>query len=77
MYIFDEMIELGLPEGEEWPSKLHKKLAMNVLLCNPDITTRDSLIEGVKIILKIPEEEIPTLTYEKLVKYGFRARLFV
>ena len=71
MYIFPEMIDMGLQEGQEWPTEYHKIVAQNVLLCNETITTRDALTQGVQNILKIPEDKIKTITFEDLSKYGF------
>ena len=65
------MVDMGLPEGMEWPSELHKKLAINLLICNPEISSMDLLQSGVINILNIPAEKIQNLLIEDLSKYGF------
>lgn len=64
MYMFPDMIDLGFPHEEEpkWTSDDHKVVAQNVCLCNPDVRTRDALIEMVSKINKIPQERIRTVT---------------
>jgi hypothetical protein len=71
MYMFPEMINMGLKEGQEWPNEVYKEVAKCVLLCNPRVTTRDVLNEGVQKILSIPEDKIKTVTYAELPDYGF------
>lgn len=71
MYMIPNMIDMGLKEGEEWPTQVHKEVAMSVLLCNPSINTKDKLTEGVSKILKIPNDVIKTVTINDLPKYGF------
>lgn len=71
MYMIPSMIDMGLKEGEEWPTEAHKEVAMNILLCNPKINSRDKLTEGVSKILKIPNDIIKTVTIHDLPKYGF------
>ena len=71
MYIFPEMIDMGLEEKQEWPNKAFREVAKNILLCNPRVTTRDALNQGVQKVLSIPEDEIKTVTFADLPKYGF------
>ncbi len=63
MYIFPEMIELGLLDGQEWPSKEHKTVAQNLALCNSQVTTKDHLIDICQAIIKIPNDRIRTITF--------------
>lgn len=77
MYCFEHMIDSGLPKGKEWPSDLHRKLAVNLLISNPQINTMDILQDSIKTIFKIPENEIPTLTFDGLLKYGFKLGVYV
>ena len=68
MYMLPDMIDLGFQHDEEpkWTSEDHKTVAMNVCLCNPRVTTRDSLIDMVAKINKIPQERIRTVTLNDL-----------
>lgn len=77
MYCLKEMIDMGLPKGKTWPSDLHKRLSIKLLIGNPNIKDMDTLQESIKIIFKIPEEEISSLTYEKLTEYGFNVGIFI
>lgn len=70
MYIFNDMIDMGLKEGETWKSDIHKKVAQNCLLCNPRIHTRDALTEGVGIINSIPDDKIKLVTAIDLMELG-------
>lgn len=58
MYIMPTMIDMGLEEGQEWPSEAHKVVASHIGLCNPCVVNRDSLTEIVQAVLKIPQDEI-------------------
>jgi hypothetical protein len=72
MYMLDNMIEMGLKEGESWASDMHREVAMNVCLCNPNITSRDALTYNVGIINKIPKKDINKVTFADLLKLGCR-----
>ena len=71
MYMIDNMVDLGLPEGIVWPSEFHKTAAIKILINNPEINTMDLLQSGVINILNIPIEKLPTLMLEDLPRYGF------
>jgi hypothetical protein len=68
MYIFDDMIDLGLLENQKWPTRAHRKIAQTVLLCNPLVKTRDALINGTQRILKVPKKRIKKLTLDELIR---------
>ena len=70
MYGFEEMIEMGLREGETWKSDAHRVVAVNMLILNPRITTRDLLMEGVSVINQIPDDQIRKVTVNDLVELG-------
>lgn len=70
MYVFEDMIDLGLGEGDEWTSDDHRKVASTVCLCNPHICSRNQLIHNVGIINKIPQEEIRTVEVADLLRMG-------
>ena len=71
MYIFPEMIDMGLNEDQEWPNEIYKMVSQNILLCNPMITTRDALTNGVQKVLLIPDDKIREITFADLSDYGF------
>lgn len=62
MYIFPEMIDMGLAEGQTWPSPEHRVVAQNLGLCNPDVRERDRLTEICQGVIKIPQDRIKTVT---------------
>lgn len=62
MYIFNEMIDIGLGKDGKWTSNSHKKVAENILLCNPRITTASELHRCVEIINNIPQDKIEKVT---------------
>ena len=70
MYIFDEMIDMGLRKGQGWPTDAHRVVAMNLALCNPLITTRDKLTDVVQKVRKIPKTKIKSVTLADLPDYG-------
>ena len=78
MYLISEMIDLGLKDGQNWPTNsAYRIVAQNVLLCNANIVTRSALIEGVQRILNIPENRIKTITFLELEEFGFDATLIL
>ena len=77
MYMIDTMIDMGLEKDKEWPSDVHRQVAINLLICNPRITTMDALMTGIKKVNSIPIEEIKIITYEGLEKYGFHMSMEV
>ena len=66
MYIFPELINLGLKDGQEFPSDDHKKVAMSVGLQNASVTNRDILTEIVQAVVKVPSERIRKVTLDDL-----------
>jgi S-adenosylmethionine/arginine decarboxylase-like enzyme len=70
MYMIDDMIDMGLEDGQKWPTKAHRAVAQNLALCNPMITTRDALTEIVQKVCSIPKTEIKKVKFTDLPKYG-------
>jgi len=70
MYMLESMIEMGLKDGQKWPSKAHRAVALNLAICNPLIKTRDDLMSVVGKVCEIPKLEIKKVKYEDLPKYG-------
>lgn len=77
MYVFPSMLiqdaeEAGIKVPED-PDKYNKEdyphfhALCNVCLCNPDITNRDQIIYNTKIISKIPNNKIRTITYGEML----------
>lgn len=70
MYMMESMIDMGLEEGQKWPTSAHKAVACNLALCNPLVKNRDTLTDIVQKVCKIPKSEIKTVTMAELPKYG-------
>lgn len=70
MYIFEDMIEMGLEEGQEWSSEIHRIIAVEVCIQNPRITSLELLINNVRIINSIPVNEIRKVTFTNLSELG-------
>jgi hypothetical protein len=71
MYILPEMIEMGLLKDQEFPTEAHRKVASNLGLCNPLVVQRDTLIEVVQSVLRVPIEEIESVTIDDMIyKYN-------
>ena len=70
MYMFPEMIDMGLQENQDWPSSSHRIVAQKLLLCNPRVFTRQALMDYCSIINKLTKEEVEKLTIEEAVKFG-------
>jgi len=71
MYMLEDMVDLGLPDGVMWPTEFHRKAAQALLLNNPEIHTRDALNTGVSNILNIPDHKIKSIKINDLPTYGF------
>lgn len=70
MYAFPEMIDMGLHPNQTWPTPAHKVVAQAIAIANPNVKTRDTMIEIVQMILTIPEDKIQSMTYPQLVEAG-------
>lgn len=68
MYAIPSTVNLGLKEGQAWPSDAHEEVARTITLGNPNVTTRDKLTEVVQAILLIPQDEIESISYTDLVE---------
>lgn len=78
MYIFPEMIDLGLKQNQSWPTEAHKNIAITLAICNPNVHCRDTLMDIVASVLKVSEDRIKKVTYEELrTKYDLPAILTV
>jgi hypothetical protein len=70
MYIIEKFVELGLEEGEEWKSPLHRQVAVDCLIQNPRVFTAEKLRRNVKIINSIPEDKMQKLSVGDLLDMG-------
>ncbi len=66
MYIFPDMIDLGLHKGQSFPTEDHRKVAQALALCNRNIHSRDRLTEVVQEIVAVPTDKIRTVTIDDL-----------
>jgi hypothetical protein len=76
MYMIDSMIEMGLKEGQKWPTPAHRKVACALALCNPMVHTRDQLNDIVQKVIKIPKKDIKKIGFYDLPKYGIGLHAF-
>lgn len=67
MYILPQMLKLT---KQVWPSKAHKTVAENILLCNSRYTNLTDLKEGASIIAAIPKDKIKLVTAMDLYALG-------
>jgi hypothetical protein len=70
MYMYESMIDMGLKEGQSWPSPAHRTVAAHVLICNPRIRSLTSMEEQVAIINQIPLAAIKKVTFTELYDMG-------
>ncbi len=66
MYAFPEMINIGLKEGQEFPSEDHKTVAQNIGLCNSNVHDATTLTEIVQSVIRVPADRIRTVTILEL-----------
>ena len=67
MYMFEEMIDLGLKENQKFPTKAHKKVAQTIAICNSSVVNRNLLTEIVQSILLVPKNRIKKITMDQLI----------
>ena len=68
MYIFPDMIDMGLKDGQEWPEdEAYRKVAQHLLLQNSLVFDLSTLIEGVQWVLDIPAERIRNITLNDIL----------
>lgn len=54
----------------KWESDLHRELGEAVLLCNPNIRTKEKLIRSAHIINSLSEIEVVRVTIGDLAEMG-------
>lgn len=68
MYIFPSFVDQAAANAKvEWPSSMHRDVAINLGTCNPRVTKMDQLMEIVQTVCKIPIERIDSITVRQLV----------
>ena len=73
MYILPDMIEIGLKDGEEFNSEDHRFVAVSFGIANPQVTTKDQLIDIVQAVQRVPQNKIKKVSMVDLrKKYGMR-----
>ena len=71
MYLFDNMVDMALPEGMDWPSEQHRQVAIRMLIANPYISTLPDIKNGVMSVLRIPPSQIEEIKLDELSHFGF------
>ena len=77
MYLLSDMIDMGLLEGEDWPTSTHRQVAINLFIGNPHVNSRTELQNGVTKVIKIPDDKIEQVTIEDLKDYDFQVGVMV
>ena len=76
MYIVSDFIDMGLLEGQVWPSEVYRTVASNIAICNPNVRDRDTLTQIVQSVLKVPERDIRFITLDQLIqKYNLPSKV--
>jgi len=70
MYLMDKFVDMGLDVDEEWTSADHRTVAVNCLIQNPRVFTKDKLQYNVKIINSIPQDKITEVQISDLIQLG-------
>lgn len=70
MFICEDMVDMGLNEGQEWSSDIHRAVSAAVCIGNPKVTTLDVLKNNVQIINTISENEIKKVSGFQLIEMG-------
>jgi hypothetical protein len=70
MYLMEEMIDMGLQDGQKWPTPAHREVACSLALFNPIVTNRGTLTEIVQKVRKIPKSRIKEVSKSDLPQYG-------
>jgi hypothetical protein len=70
MYLNDKFVDLGLKDDEKWSSPNHRIVAVNCLIQNPRVFTKDKLQFNVGIINSIPANKIKAVNISDLIQMG-------
>jgi len=66
MYIVEGLIELGLEEGQTFPSTTHRVVAGTLALGNSRVNCCDSMKRIVQAVIRVPQDRIKTVTINEL-----------
>ena len=58
MYLFENMIDMALPEGIKWPTEKHRQVAIRLFISNPRVSKLNELQSGIMNIIRIPKSQI-------------------
>jgi hypothetical protein len=70
MYLIEDMVDMGLKSGQDWPTPAHRLVAANIVIGNPMVRDRGTLNEIVQRVVRIPKKTIKSVTFADLPKYG-------
>jgi len=70
MYIAEKFIDMGLEDGQKWPSPFHRKVAVICLIQNPRVFTREKLMENVSIINSLEVGYLQCASVDDLLDKG-------
>jgi hypothetical protein len=71
MYLFEDMVDMALPKGIKWPTEYHRKVAINLLIANPSVTTLNAIQNGVLNVLSISKGQIDSINLDELRNFDF------
>ncbi len=71
MYLFEDMVDMALPKDIKWPTKYHRKVAINLLIANPSVTTLNAIQNGVLNVLSISKGQIESINLDELRNFDF------
>lgn len=66
MYLIPEMIDIGLDNGQKFPSEAHKRVAEALAIGNPMVKDAETMTQIVQSVIKVPKNRIKTVTYDEL-----------
>lgn len=77
MYMFPEMVNMGLHEGQEFPSDDHRVVATTLCIGVPGLDNKDDLTTIVQSVLKVPQDRIRTVTIDQLkMEYDMHTTIY-
>lgn len=73
IYLHEEMVRIGLKEGQQFPSEEHRIFSVNLCIGNPFVSDADILTEIVQYICTIPNSDITSiLPWEMPIEIQFQ-----
>ena len=68
VYLVKGMVEIGLKEGENFPTGSHRVVAENLVIGNPAVDDAEKLTKVVQYVLTIPTDQIRQIRLEDMPK---------